>query len=333
MLFLQDGGKVGSISPGCLEADLLERTGAVLEAENHEIIEYNLNADEDAVWGESVGCGGAIRVLLEPVTGEFQQIMRTVYERTTAGETVGLTRILGGKRIGYQLSLDKSTTIMKSQTAYLELRPVLREGEIHEDTFHSVFSPRPRLIIFGAGDDSIPVCELASRIGFRIIVADWRASLCGSERFPGAEVITGSLQAIIDKLQPSVDDYALISSHQLQRDREMLKGLLPARLQYIGVLGSESRIRQIFSGLTITSNVRAPVGMAIGADGPQEIAVSIAAELVAIRSRIEESRKEGADRYQNRGYVSGGRSEQENGRSEAVHGAFPGRHPWEPGTS
>jgi xanthine dehydrogenase accessory factor len=330
MLFLQDGGKVGSISPGCLEADLLERTGALLEAGNHEIIEYNLNADEDAIWGESVGCGGAIRVLLEPVSGEFQQIMRTVFERTTAGETVGLTRILGGRRIDYRLSSDKSTAVIQQhrKSAEWELLPDIRDGEFRRETFHSVFSPRPRLLIFGAGDDSIPVCELASRIGFRIIVADWRASLCSSERFPGAEIITGSPQAIIDKLRPAADDYALISSHQLQRDREMLEGLLPARLQYIGVLGSQSRIRQIFAGLKVTSNVRAPVGMAIGADGPQEIAVSIAAELIAIRSRIEESRKEGADRYQNRGYVSGGRSEQENGRGEAVHGTFPGRHPW-----
>ncbi|QYR19061.1 XdhC family protein [Paenibacillus sp. sptzw28] len=333
MLLLQDGGKIGSISPGCLEADLLERTGEVLESGNHEIIEYNLNADEDAVWGESVGCGGAIRVLLEPVSGELQQIMRAVYERTTAGETVGLTRILGGRRIGYRISSDKPIAVMQRQTADWELRPDIRDSEFRLETFHSVFSPRPRLLIFGAGDDSIPVCELVGRIGFRIVVADWRASLCSSGRFPGAEIINGLPQAIIDRLRPAADDYALISSHQLQRDREMLEGLLPARLQYIGVLGSQSRIRQIFAGLSVTSNVRAPVGMAIGADGPQEIAVSIAAELIAVRSRLEASRKEGADLYQNRGYVSGGRSEQENGRSEAVHGAFSGRHPWEPGAS
>ncbi|MFC0332585.1 XdhC family protein [Paenibacillus sepulcri] len=310
MILWQDGRTTGSLSPGCLESDLKERVHDLLAAGSCEIIDYNLNAGEDAVWGGSVGCGGSVRVLLEPVLAKLRGIMAAIYARVQSGGNVCLRRRFSGDALMYRLPG------IPEDGAAIPFRSGIPESA--EPFFDAVFKRPPRVIIFGAGDDSIPMVHLIRKIGFRVVVADWRAGLCTEKRFQDVQFASGNPESIIEKLHPGSGDYAVICSHQLQRDREMLELLLPHRLRYVGILGSRARIDQLSEGLAITSNVHSPVGLAIGAEGPEEIAVSIAAEIIAVKAGYDITVKKGAARNQSRRVVFGSWFQQKNGRDEAV---------------
>jgi xanthine dehydrogenase accessory factor len=171
-----------------------------------------------------------------------------------------------------------------------------------------VFLPRPRLILFGAGADAPPICDAAARIGFRVTVADWREHLLGSERFPLAESFAAAPSGaeLAEALGIGPDDFVLLCSHHLRRDRDVLEAALGRNPAYIGLLGSKKRAAALLDGLPGGDRVRAPVGLPIGAVGPDEIAVSIAAELVAVRSARRKALGKEADRHADTGRLPGG---------------------------
>jgi xanthine dehydrogenase accessory factor len=181
-----------------------------------------------------------------------------------------------------------------------------------------VLSPRPRLVIFGVGKDAEAIYSLVKQIGFHVVIADWRPSLCTKERFPEAECVIGSPEQIAEQLQFRSDDYLIVCSHNLQQDKDMIRLALPLQLVYIGIMGSKKRIRMLFETFLIPSNVRAPIGVSIGADGPYEIAVSIAAELISIRAgrKARPRRERVRDAYF--GPLFSSRPEQTHGRAQAV---------------
>lgn len=310
MLFAAGGTKVGSLSPGCLEADLQMRVPHLIESGGCEIVTYNMVPEEDAVWGEAVGCGGKLRILLEPATGLLRELLRTAYGLLEKGESVRLLRYSSGAGIRYGLkpAADEGTDV--------------RAGRVEEEPFfEQTFSPRPRLVLFGAGQDLDPLFELAGRIGFRLAVADWREEAVNAERFPGAELAVGSAADIAAALRLQSSDYAIVCGHQLRKDREMLELLLSVQPVYLGVMGSRKRIDYLFEGLPKPPFVHAPVGLAIGGEGPEEIAVSIAAELVAARSRSRAGK--GAEANAGVGRLFGGWPEPANGDAQADLGACP----------
>jgi len=276
MLLGRGGWKRDSHSPGCLEADLEARAEALLDMGSPPpepawaTVRYEMESPDDLLWGEAIGCGGTVTVLLERVEGELASCIRRAAAHD--GETaVHLERVLGsaGRAIEYRL-LEASSF----------------SGGVENDgagIYSFPIHARPRLIVFGAGADSLPVARLAEAAGFRLAVADWREELCTAERFPGAQLALGTADSIVRKLNVGPADYAFICSHQLQRDRAMLELLAPCPLRYIGILGSRRRVAALLDGLLPAAPVYAPVGLDIGADGPEEIAVSVVAELIAVR--------------------------------------------------
>ncbi|MBB6677147.1 XdhC family protein, partial [Cohnella lubricantis] len=234
MLLLVNGGKVGSISPGCLESDLSERVPIVLESGEPEIVHYNMKPEEDIVWGETVGCGGKLRILLEPVAGELRMTLREAYRHMEAGEAVRLVRRGAEPALCYALEAAGGNAAIGASSA---------GGDATESFYAVRLEPRPRLVMFGAGQDLDPIFAAAGRIGFRLAVADWRAGLLSADRFPGAELVSGTAAEIAAKLRLSSADYVIVCGHQLRKDREMLEMLLPIKPAYVGVMGSSSRIR------------------------------------------------------------------------------------------
>lgn len=308
MLFLSCGETIGSISPGCLESDLAERIPVILKDGSPEIVTYNLKPEEDPIWGEAIGCGGVIRVLLESVQGRLLTLLREACREVNSGREIHLEREQRGCRIHYSLVGNSSPVI-----------PIRNKRDIHERLYKSIFAPRPRLIVFGAGQDSISLNVTAQRIGFRVIVADWRADLLTTERFPGAELVVGMPQEIVLGLVVGTVDYVVVCSHQLRLDKQLLRFLLPVNPAYIGVMGSKKRITLLLDDLPVTPNIHAPVGLDIGAEGPEEIAISIAAELIALRRASERSivlREVSRDAHSR--YLFGGGAEQENGLSQII---------------
>ncbi|CAM3926842.1 XdhC family protein [Paenibacillus alkaliterrae] len=313
MLIKLSGEKIGMVSPGCLEQDLAERAASVWASGRFDMIEYNMNPDEDMLWGDAVGCGGKIQLLLEPVTGLLRSLLLDALKQNAAGLAVRLDRSWTVRDIEYALLVDGSFDDSLEYTG---------DEDGDSTQMRMVISPKPRLVLFGAGKDVEAICSIAKHIGFHIVIADWRPELCTKERFPEAECAVGMPEQLVERLQLHSEDYLLICSHNLHQDKEMLRLTLPLQLVYIGIMGSKKRIRLLFETFLIPSNVRAPVGLSIGADGPSEIAVSVAAELIAVRAgRKSRSRREAVrDAYFSS--LFGGRAKQANGRAEAVAGAI-----------
>ncbi|QHW29468.1 hypothetical protein GZH47_00555 [Paenibacillus rhizovicinus] len=333
MLLTEDGRRIGSISPGCLEADLHARVAAILEAGVHEVANYNMRPEEDVVWGEEIGCGGEIRILLEPLTGTLRGLLREIGRRVRCGERVKLVRREAGGILRYWLepagarsesAADSAGAVAERMSRHGEESRAETEGaaavtasghgaeELEADgalpffvpasgrevkeretegalLFATVFAPRDRLVIFGARDEAVAVGELARGIGFETVVADWRPELCRPGRFPHAATFVGEPERIVAELQIGERDFVMIGSHHLRRDREMAALVMPLRPAYLGIVGSARRIKLVLDGMAPEPFVKAPIGLAIGAEGAEEIAVSVAAELIGWRKRLRSS--------------------------------------------
>lgn len=323
MLFTSDGRKYRSISPGCLESDLQQRVSLLLEKDCSELVIYNMEPEEDVMWGEMTGCGGVIEVLLEPVTGTFRQTLDAARIILQEGSTLQVNRSWEGRHWVYSY---------KPEEAMYPALPADRLEFSNGNTLTSLWTPCPRLVIFGAGADAEPIYELARQAGFRIVIADWRSSLCSAERFPHAELWVGTPEEIVTQLKLSSTDYIVACSHHLRHEQMLLQYALPCKPRYVGIIGSRKRIALLFEDRPIPFNVYAPIGLSIGAQGPFEIAVSIVAQLIAIRSGKEQL--DGGIRvYEDTSDLYGGRSEFPNGNSEAVLGVIPRNNAGQYGTS
>lgn len=332
MLFYE-GGTIGSLSPGCLESDLALRTEEVWGKGIPERVVYDMLSPDDFSWGEAVGCGGRITVVLEPVRGELRCVLTEIYGRMEDGGNLMLLREAAapGYRYSVQACKGEFQPAIRRRNAgpqAVSLSPVPAAAASFEESpvpFCTLLQRKPRLIIFGGGVDSRPVADLAARSGFRIAVADWRE---GSLRhaFPGAERVICPPDEAVSRLRVGPQDYVLICSHQAQRDRRFLECLLPLAPRYIGILGSGARVSLLLKGIERPASLHAPVGLAIGAEGPEEIAVSIVAEMIQIRRADMTVLPKGAESDEDSRYLSGGRPEQTNGSfqnvSETVAGGF-----------
>lgn len=309
MLFSFSGDQIGSVSPGCLEQDLLERAAGVWDSGQFICVDYNMKPEEDAIWGESVGCGGEIRMLLEPVEGRLRAILLEAKAKNDAGISVKLMRSWDEKEISYALIDNLGDHSL-----------VDYEDELNNNSkqMSIVITPRPRLVLFGLGKDAEAIYSLAIQIGFRVIAAEWRPALCTKERFPHAKCVIGSPVQIMEQVQLRPDDYLIVCSHNLSQDKDMIRLALPLKLVYIGVLGSKKRIRMLFETFLIPSNVHAPIGLSIHADGPYEIAVSVAAELIAIRAARKGSLRQEGSKHANISPLFSSRTEQAYGSSKAI---------------
>ncbi|MEK4355406.1 XdhC family protein [Paenibacillus sp. FSL R5-0475] len=320
MLFFE-GGTIGSLSPGCLENDLELRTSEIWERGLPEIVEYNMLSPDDLSWGETVGCGGKIKVVLEPVQGVFYELLVQASVRLAAGERLVLFREAAARGFTYKLQLDTDTSLSQnkqqpklSHSAKESMaagRFMAASAEL--TAFHTCFVPKPRLVIFGGGRDVVPIAELADRVGFRVAVADWREGSLHN-KFPRAEQVICSPTELVQRLGVAQRDYVLICSHQLGRDRQFLESVIPLAPLYIGIIGSKARIALLLEGLEAPASLHAPVGLPIGGEGPEEIAVSIIAEIIQIRRVGSRELPKGADSIEGSRNIFGSGAEQADGR-------------------
>jgi xanthine/CO dehydrogenase XdhC/CoxF family maturation factor len=183
---------------------------------------------------------------------------------------------------------------------YLAARESARHEVAGLEVFTEVLLPPPHLILFGAGDDAMPLCAYASDAGFRVCVVDHREASLSLERFPGASrLIHRRSEHGLEELPISTRTYAVVMTHSLSHDREWARRLLSTEVPYIGLLGPRARTAEILQkiGAEGSSRVYGPVGLDLGAEGPEQIAVSILAELLAVHASREPSHlreKEGA---------------------------------------
>ncbi|RHW39128.1 XdhC/CoxI family protein [Neobacillus notoginsengisoli] len=329
MLIFEDGSKVGMLSAGCLEEDVAERAKKVIDSGEAYTIKYDTSAEDDFSWGRGAGCNGVITILIEPVKGTLLSNLikakKFLDRKKTVTRVIQLSRdfeILDDFFVmedelakGSEWNLDEprlSNFVTgfgyhnKADAPFLATvlhpyriidAPILKTGLYYDnktDTHYFIhrLSPRPRLIVFGAGEDARPVVSLAARTGFNVTVADWRPALCTEEFFPeAARLVTGSSEQIWRKISLTREDFALVMTHQFQKDQTLIEGILQnGPLTYLGVLGPADRTARLLKGARKPEWLRSPAGFSIGAQGPEEIAVSIVAEMIAMLREKETGR-------------------------------------------
>jgi len=277
MLIADGGVRIGSIGGGCLEEDLLERARRVSETGRAELAVYDTTAENDMLWGVGLGCHGVVRILLEPLPARpaWAAALADNFEAGRATDLVVVWEDPAGPP-GTKLGDAKGAG----------------RAKLPAGIFREKVEPPTSLAIFGAGDDAQPLARLARGLGWRVTVADPRPAMPTGDRFPGAAaLVAGPADALVARVAPAPGSLAVVMTHHYLHDRPLLRQLLPLPLSYLGLLGPRGRAERILAdiareGLAVTpamrSRLRAPVGLDLGADGPDEVALSIIAEMKAV---------------------------------------------------
>ena len=288
-LLVEEGGAaLGSVSGGCLEADVREVAQAVLATGKPTLRRYNTGGEEDVVWGLGLGCNGRVEVLVQPATDGPLTALAGRWRELLTGDApfAMLTTVTEGEELGVVRLVAPGETVPA-------LPPAGRAG-VHElagrAVFVEPFVPPPHLLVCGADDDAIPLVAYAADAGFRVTVADHRPALLEPARFPrAARLLLTRPEGTEAALPPAARTLAVVKAHSLAHDRAWVGRLLAAGVAYVGLLGPRERTRGILRDLGAEGDERVfgPVGLDLGADGPWQVATSIVAELLAFGARRE----------------------------------------------
>lgn len=299
------GYTLGSVSGGCLEADVREVAKAVMETGTPSLRHYSTGADEDVVWGLGLGCNGLVDVFIQPATeGPLAEFADRLRELLAGDSPFAILTVIEGEGSGATLVRGPEGTDGSLGSAELDrvaaeaARGLLPGGRSAVQTidgrgvFIEVQPPPPHLIVCGAGDDARPLVAYAADAGFRVTVIDHRPALLTPEWFPQAsQRLLGRPEDSGIVLPPAARSLAVVKTHSLVHDREWARRLLAAGLPYVGLLGPRARteniLREIGAGPGEAERVFGPVGLDLGADGPRQVALSIVAELLAFIAQRE----------------------------------------------
>ncbi|WEG14809.1 XdhC family protein [Pullulanibacillus sp. KACC 23026] len=301
MLIKNERERVGLLSAGCLEEDLIARIQRYSSFQESETLQYDMSSEDDLSWGQGAGCNGILHILLEPVNPSFRDHLLTLKTYLQAGLSVDMIRLLDNKGAvsQYLFIAENGFQFGNWQTDKSQIHKVLDEQKAGRQDmknrlmaadssstyyFFQTFQPKSRLILFGAGEDAEPLAQFASQAGFSVWVTDWRTSRCHPSHFPKADqLIVGSPKEIANQLTFNAHDSVILLSHVFQKDREFLQHLQDLKLKFLGLLGSKDRTKRLLKGLELMSSIYSPVGLPIGAEGPEEIAISIVAQLIQVK--------------------------------------------------
>ena len=302
MVVRQDGTCECALSGGCLEPAVADAAQLVLASGDPRVIHYDLA--DDSLWGLNIGCSGAVDILIErverddPITqawlASLRRGERSVLLTSLAGISGRRLVPLSGAPIGH---LSDERAERAAEAAAHDLfdapHPCSRIEQIGSaEVFCDIAVPPPHLVIFGGGFDAVPLSAQAWSLGFAVTVIDPRGAFLTADRFPPATLI--SAQPSDPSARAALVDgcFAVVMNHHLERDKWALHTSLESTAAYVGVLGPRSRFDRLLRALTdrgfepsaaSLARVRSPVGLALGAETPDEVAASILGEIVAIR--------------------------------------------------
>lgn len=324
MLISDDGKWVGSISGGCLEGDALRKARKVMHEQSPVMVTYDTSEDSNQNLGIGLGCNGVIDVLIEPVrTGLPHDPVQVFQNILSSNEPVALATIYSNTRFqGEKLLINAQQEILRSfsNTALNDLviadlanvfatkrseAMAYRFGDINLEVFIELIQPSISLIIFGGGFDARPVSQLAKSLGWQVTVTDECVAHIAPAFFPAADKLSLCHREFIDRdFQVTPFTACVLMSHNYTYDRDVLRKLLATSTPYIGILGPRKRFDKMIQefadeGIILSGSdlhrIHSPIGLDIGAETPDEIALSIIAE---IQSKFT-NRSGGFLRYRN----------------------------------
>ena len=318
MLITEDGKLTGAISGGCLEGDALRKALLAINEGKNKLVTYDTTDDDDAKFGIQLGCNGIVRILFEPIAAgnphnpiellkaltslRQKGVVTTLFNLDNPGYTPPGTCVLhldGTARSSLHLSdHSKSEIFAGAELALLEESPAIKSYAFDDGSFTVLFDfirPALSLVILGAGNDAIPLADMAYLLGWQITVIDGRPNYATKQRFPKADkVLVARPEEVVPQLEIDQQTAFVLMSHNYNYDLKMLSLLLPQDdIRYIGMLGPKSKLNRMIAELgaggTYLSpedhqKIYGPVGLDIGAETAEEIALSILSEIKTIFS-------------------------------------------------
>jgi xanthine dehydrogenase accessory factor len=312
LLVPEEGAPIGNISGGCLEGDVADMARIVLKEGQARLAAWDLTADDDDVWGLGLGCNGAIEVFIEPadqaaaVTHALRTALDqerpiavvTVLESADASVAAPGARIVVSEDGAVQGSLGAddldAAAVARAREGLASGRSEIASIEPSVRAFVEVLEPPLRLVVCGAGHDAISLVRAAAGIGWRVTVVDDRPAFLSKERFPEAHDFVRVDDPADVATAAALDrrTFAVVMTHNYLRDRSYLRALIGTDVGYIAMLGPAARTYRLVGDLrdagvelsdTDLVRIHGPAGLDLGAEGPDEIAQAIVAEIVAVR--------------------------------------------------
>lgn len=277
LLLSANGEYAGSISGGCLEAEVMRKAAWMVRNGRAVIQQYSTLFDDTAEIPYGLGCGGTVHLLIEPAKSSACELL-----------IAAMRRSLQGERVGIVTCLPEEGALSRSLVDSNEVRVPC--GDLEAGCFTELLSPPQRLLVFGAGDDAQPLVRMASLLGWRSQVIDGRAQWARAERFPEAESVCVAGNIAQARIQAHPDDAVVIMTHSYEQDRNWLAELLPAAPRYLGLLGARHRSALLLAEVAsllewdlsrVCGGLFAPIGLDLGGDGAEAIALATLAEIQA----------------------------------------------------
>jgi xanthine dehydrogenase accessory factor len=355
MLVTEDGEVTGAVSGGCLERDICRHAVWVMQSGQAKRLLYDSTDDDDMEGSLALGCNGVVEILVERLLPD-DPYMAFLAGCSRRSESAVVATIFASAaetihRIGSRLLWSHSTAPLAlgvekaglAQVLAEEARKVHASGKSATQTFDGnlgrvavcfeIIKPPPRLVIFGGGHDAIPLVASAKALGTKVIVVDPRPGHATRARFPNADrLIVAEPQDALDTLHLDGNSMAVVMNHNYQHDLAALQALLPSTIAYLGILGPKRRTERLLADLAASGTVATdtpldrlygPVGLDLGAETPEEVALAIVAEVKAVLAG-----RSGGPSRERSGSLHGGASPTTRGRPSGVPIAA---NPWVPG--
>ena len=315
MLVTEEGQMTGAISGGCLEGDALRKALLVMNQRQSKLVTYDTSDEEDSTIGVQLGCAGIIQILIEPLNNINPQnpisLLKKIGSKRQRAVLITLFQTADKKiaQIGTCMLLEEegdvsgnlNNDIMKKAllddaAAAMSKQQSLFKNYITETGTISAFieyiKPAVSLVIIGAGNDAIPLVEMADTLGWETRIADGRPSHATTDRFASAcQVLVAKPEKVLEQIEIDEQTVFVLMTHNYNYDLAMLKALLLTNATYIGVLGPRKKLDRMLDeiaagGMKLTEEqlkrVFGPVGLDIGAETAEEIALSIIAEIKGV---------------------------------------------------
>ncbi|HMI85793.1 MAG TPA: XdhC family protein [Polyangiaceae bacterium] len=317
MIMGEDGSVTGGISAGCLEAALIRTAWWRTRNQEAVLVKYDSTSDDDELgWGSGFGCNGVVEVLVErehaasdaaldfithTVAREQRGCLLTVFRSSAARVPVGSRASMtaagdlafyGRGEWGDFIEADELAAVRQVAKTGSGRTLILQSHEGQIDVLVEPVVPPPRLFLCGEGPDAVPLARFARDLGWSVVVWASEPRWLSRERFHGlGELATGTAHELRREVDASAQPAAVILSHRYERDRDLLEGLLASKTTYIGILGPRARALRLLADVgqptlsaDVARRIHAPIGLDIGAETPQEIGLSVMAEIQAVLS-------------------------------------------------
>lgn len=315
-MLIDDAGQLtGAISGGCLEGDALRKAMLVIAQQQSKLVTYDTSDEEDASIGVQLGCEGIIQVLFEPISPGNEinpiKLLEKAERKRQHFVLVTIFNIQDKKspQIGTCLLIEEDGSITGQIENKTLFESIIKDATVARNNKKSKFiqyqidnisytafieyvTPPISLLVVGAGNDAIPMVNFGDTLGWDVRVVDGRNNLAKPERFVGAcQVLVSKPERVLDQIELDDQSAVVLMTHNYNYDLAMLRALLEKDIRYIGTLGPKKKLQKMIDEMRSNgfspseaqlSKVYGPVGLEIGAETAEEIALSIIAEIQAV---------------------------------------------------